>query len=68
MLIASAWKTACTTAASPNENDGSEPTLMPLLAYARVAAVHLEDIVDDNLDLPARLLGKVRYRGRRPKS
>jgi transcriptional regulator with XRE-family HTH domain len=53
---------------SQYENDEREPTLMTLLAYARVAAVHLEDIVDDELDLPARLPGKVRYRGRRHKS
>ena len=53
---------------SQYENDEREPTLMTLLAYAHVAAVHLEDIVDDNLDLPARLPGKVHYRGRRRKS
>ena len=41
--------------------------LMTLLAYARVAAVHLEDIVDDDLDLPPKLPGKVHYRGRRHK-
>ena len=32
-----------------------EPSLYVLLAYARVAGVHLEQLVDDNLDLPARL-------------
>lgn len=53
---------------SQYENDEREPTLMTLLAYARVAAVHLEDIVDDDLDLPAKLPGKVHYRGRRRKS
>lgn len=53
---------------SQYETDEREPTLMTLIAYARVAAVHLEDIVDDNLDLPARLPGKVHYRGRRRKS
>ena len=53
---------------SQYENDEREPTLMTLLAYARVAAVHLEDIVDDELDLPAKLPGKVHYRGRRRKS
>ncbi|HKS10273.1 MAG TPA: helix-turn-helix transcriptional regulator [Pyrinomonadaceae bacterium] len=52
---------------SQYENDEREPTLMTLLAYAHVAAVHLEDLVDDNLDLPARLPGKVHYRGRRHK-
>lgn len=53
---------------SQYENDEREPTLMTLIAYARVAAVHLEDIVDDDLDLPARLPGKVHYRGRRRKT
>ena len=53
---------------SQYENDEREPTLMTLLAYARVAAVHLEDIVDDELELPAKLPGKVRYRGRRHKN
>jgi transcriptional regulator with XRE-family HTH domain len=53
---------------SQYENDDREPTSMTLLAYARVAGVHLEDIVDDELDLPARLPGKVNYRGRRRKS
>ncbi|MCA1576205.1 MAG: helix-turn-helix transcriptional regulator [Acidobacteria bacterium] len=50
---------------SQYENDEREPTLLTLLAYAHVAGVHLEDIVDDHLDLPARLPGKIRYRGRR---
>lgn len=52
---------------SQYENDEREPALTTLLAYARVAGVHLEDIVDDNLDLPGRLPGKVNYRGRRRK-
>jgi transcriptional regulator with XRE-family HTH domain len=41
----------------------NEPPLTTLLTYARVAGVHLEDIVDDELDLPAKLPGKVHYRG-----
>jgi transcriptional regulator with XRE-family HTH domain len=40
-----------------------EPTLMTILQYARVAGVHMEDVVDDELDLPAKLPGKVRYKG-----
>lgn len=52
---------------SQYENDEREPALTTLLSYARVAGVHLEDIVDDNLDLPANLPGKVNYRGRRRK-
>ena len=52
---------------SQYENDEREPALTTLLSYASVAGVHLEDIVDDELDLPARLPGKVNYRGRRRK-
>src|SRR5919204_5065235 len=33
---------------SEYEQDKREPTLMTLLAYARAASVHLEDIVDDD--------------------
>jgi transcriptional regulator with XRE-family HTH domain len=39
-----------------------EPSLLVLLAYARLARVHLEDLVDDNIDLPARLPNSVFYR------
>src|SRR2546426_3969412 len=46
----------------------NEPPLSTLLQYARVAGVHLEDIVDDELDLPERLPGDVRYRGIKRKS
>lgn len=42
-----------------------EPSLLTLLAYARVAGVHLEDLVDDNLTLPERLPGDVVYPKRR---
>jgi len=45
----------------------SLPTLMTLLSYAHVAGVHLEDIVSDDLDLPARLPGNVNYHGLRHK-
>lgn len=38
---------------SEYESGKREPTLMTLLQYARVAGVHLEDIVDDELDLPS---------------
>jgi transcriptional regulator with XRE-family HTH domain len=48
---------------SEYEQDKREPSLMILLAYARVASVHLEDIVDDNFDLPRKLPGNVNYRG-----
>ena len=39
-----------------------EPSLILLLAYARLARVHLEDLVDDDIDLPPRLPGRVMYR------
>jgi transcriptional regulator with XRE-family HTH domain len=46
----------------------NEPPLTTLLRYARLAGVHLEDIVDDELDLPAKLPGGVKYKGIRSKS
>jgi len=46
----------------------NEPPLTTLLRYARLAGVHLEDIVDDELDLPERLPGNVRYKGIERKS
>ena len=48
---------------SEYEQDKREPSLITLLAYARAANVHLEDIVDDDLDLPRKLPGNVNYRG-----
>ena len=53
---------------SQYENDEREPTLMTLLSYAHVAGVHLEDIVSDELDLPAKLPGTVNYHGLRHRS
>lgn len=53
---------------SQYENDEREPTLMTLLAYAHVAGVHLEDIVSDDLDLPSKLPGNVKYQGLRHRS
>ena len=41
----------------------AEPPLPVLLEYARAAGVHMEDIVDDELDLPSKLPGNVRYQG-----
>jgi len=37
------------------ENDEREPPLFVLLAYARVAGICLEVIVDDAIDLPTKL-------------
>lgn len=48
---------------SEYEQDKREPTLMTLLAYARAASIHLEDIVDDDFELPRKLPGNVNYRG-----
>jgi len=50
------------TAISKYELGRNEPPLMILLQYAREAGVHLEDLVDDNVDLPAKLPGKVRHK------
>src|SRR4028118_13035 len=50
------------------ELDKSEPTLMVLLQYARVAGVHMEDLVDDELDLPEKLPGNYRHEGIKNKS
>src|SRR5947207_5264378 len=44
------------------------PPLPVVLEYARVACIHLEDIVDDELDLPEKLPGRVRYKGIKRKS
>lgn len=46
---------------SEYESNIREPSLLVLLAYARVARVHLEDVVDDALELPAKLPGTVFY-------
>ena len=43
------------TRISEYELDKGEPTLMVLLRYARVAGVSMEALVDDEMDLPARL-------------
>lgn len=41
----------------------NEPPLSTLLKYARIAGVHMEDIVDDELNLPEKLPSNVRRRG-----
>jgi transcriptional regulator with XRE-family HTH domain len=40
-----------------------EPILKILLQYARIAGVHMEDVVDDELDLPEKLPGDYRHEG-----
>ena len=42
-----------------------EPSLITLLQYARVAGVHLESIVDDQLDLPPQIPGPVKLTPKR---
>jgi transcriptional regulator with XRE-family HTH domain len=56
------------TRISKYERDELEPPLPILLRYARAAGVHMEDIVDDELDLPDKLPGNVRYEGIKRKS
>lgn len=41
-----------------------EPSLLILLQYARVAGITMEDIVDDEIDLPARLPAKPKHGGK----
>jgi transcriptional regulator with XRE-family HTH domain len=49
------------TEISRYESGRREPSLMTLLEYARVAGVHMEVIVNDELDLPTRLPGPVKH-------
>jgi transcriptional regulator with XRE-family HTH domain len=49
------------TQISKYESGRREPSLMILLQYARVAGVHMEALVDDDLDLPKKLPGPVKY-------
>ena len=50
------------------ERGTTEPPLLVVLQYARAAGIHMEDIVDDELDLPPKLPGNVRYKGLNRKS
>src|SRR5215210_7736508 len=50
------------TRISDYELDKSEPTLMILLSYARLAAVPTEVLIDDELDLPDNLPGPVDHK------
>lgn len=56
------------TRISDHELSKRVPPLPLILQYARVAGAHMEDIVDDELDLPERLPGNVRYEGLKRKS
>lgn len=41
----------------------TEPPLIVLVRYARVGGIHVEDIIDDTLDLPNKLPGPLKYKG-----
>ena len=56
------------TRISDYELDKNEPSLMTVLAYARVAGVHVEAIIDDDVDLSNRLPGNVRHQDIKGKS
>jgi hypothetical protein len=53
---------------SEYERGKREPSLWVLLAYAREACIHMEDLVDDDIDLPAALPGDVIYPRRAARS
>ena len=44
------------------------PPLPLILEYARAAGIHVEELIDDELDLPAKLPGNVRYHGLKRKT
>lgn len=46
---------------SKYELGNREPALIILLQYARVGGVHVEALIDDELDLPEKLPGPVKY-------
>ena len=49
------------TRISEYELGKNEPPLMILLQYARVAGIHMEVLVDDDLDLPEKLPGPTNH-------
>jgi transcriptional regulator with XRE-family HTH domain len=51
------------TRISGYESGLREPPLMILLQYARAAGVYVEDLIDDELDLPEKLPGTARHAG-----
>ncbi|HEY0545619.1 MAG TPA: helix-turn-helix transcriptional regulator [Pyrinomonadaceae bacterium] len=51
------------TTISKYELGKNEPPLMILLQYARAAGVYVEDLIDDELDLPSKLPGTARHTG-----
>jgi len=53
---------------SAYELGNREPSLLVLLSYARVAGVYVDVLVDDELDLPAKLPVRPRSGGTRSSS
>jgi transcriptional regulator with XRE-family HTH domain len=49
------------TAISGYELGTTEPSLLVLLSYSRLANVHLEVLVDDDMELPKRLAGRPKH-------
>jgi transcriptional regulator with XRE-family HTH domain len=50
---------------SAYEQGKREPSMITLLAYAKLARLHLEVLVDDELDLPKRLQASAKSEGSR---
>ena len=46
---------------SEYERNEREPSLFTLLGYAKLAGVHLEVIVNDNVELPDKIPGNVHH-------
>ena len=43
------------------ESGKRDPSLLILLQYSRLAGVHMEDLVDDEVNLPAKLPAKPKH-------
>ena len=50
------------TAISGYELGTSEPTLVTLLKYSRLVGIHMEVLIDDELDLPKRMSAMIKKR------
>ncbi|HEV2882826.1 MAG TPA: helix-turn-helix transcriptional regulator [Pyrinomonadaceae bacterium] len=51
---------------SEYESGKREPSSLILLQYARLAGVHVENLIDDEEDLPEKLPGKVKHKRFKP--
>jgi transcriptional regulator with XRE-family HTH domain len=56
------------TRISDYEHGKRVPSFPLVLEYAHLAGIHMEDLVDDELDLPAKLPGNVSYQGHKRKA